>query len=140
MLLTRWDPLREMARFDEDLYAPFRRLFEGSAPRWPLVNVWAGEDDAVLTAELPGMEVGDIEISVLGDTLTLHGTRKSDELKEGGDYHRRERGLGEFTRTLQLPFRVEASKVNATMSRGVLRVALPRAAEDKPRKIAIKAA
>jgi HSP20 family protein len=58
---------------------------------------------------------------------------------EGATYHRRERGQGTFTRSLQLPFLVEADKVDATFEKGVLHIFLPRAEADKPKKIAVKA-
>jgi HSP20 family protein len=104
------------------------------------MNVWAYEDGAVVTAELPGVNTEDIDISVVGDTLTLTGSRQPDELKEDETYHRRERGYGRFTRAFQLPFQVEADKVEAIFEQGVLHISLPRAEADKPKKIAIKTA
>jgi len=59
-------------------------------------------------------------------------------LNEGESYHRQERGSGSFTRTVRLPFRVEADKVSAKYERGILQITLPRAEEDKPKKIQIK--
>jgi HSP20 family protein len=84
------------------------------------------------------VDPGDIEISVRDDTLTLRGSRKAVELEEGTTYHRRERGSGAFARTVELPFRVEGGKVEATFEKGVLKISLPRAEEDKPKKITIK--
>jgi HSP20 family protein len=104
------------------------------------MNVWAYEDGAVVTAELPGVNTEDIDISVVGDTLTLTGSRQPDELKEDETYHRRERGYGRFTRAFQLPFPVESDKVEAIFEKGVLHISLPRAEADKPKKIAIKTA
>ena len=106
---------------------------------YPAMNVWTNEDGAVVTAELPGVEPDNINIAVTGDTLTLKGSRTPEELKEGEQYHRRERGHGQFTRTFQLPFQVEAEKVEANFEKGVLSITLPRAEAEKPRKIAIKA-
>jgi HSP20 family protein len=103
------------------------------------MNVWANPDGAVVTAELPGVNPEDIDVSVVGETLTLTGSRTPEELKEGEKYHRRERGQGKFTRTFQLPFPVEADKVEAVFEKGVLHISLPRAEADKPKKISIKA-
>jgi HSP20 family protein len=103
------------------------------------MNVWTNEEGGVVTAELPGVDREDIDISVQDDTLTLRGTRKRDEPEEGGTYHRRERGTGAFARTVQLPFRVEAGEVEATFESGVLNITLPRAEEDRPKRIAVKA-
>jgi HSP20 family protein len=109
-----------------------------AAPSYPAMNVWTNEDGGIVTAELPGVDPGDIEISVRDDTLTLRGSRKAVELEEGTTYHRRERGSGAFARTVELPFRVEGGKVEATFEKGVLKISLPRAEEDKPKKITIK--
>jgi HSP20 family protein len=77
---------------------------------------------------------------VVGDTLTLSGTRRPDELQEGERYHRRERTSGHFSRTFQLPFRIEDKQVEAVFEKGVLHISLPRAEADKPKKIAVKMA
>jgi len=77
---------------------------------------------------------------VVGDTLTLKGSRQPDKLQDGEKYHRRERNYGDFSRTFQLPFHVEADKVEAIFEKGVLHLSLPRAEVDKPKKIAVKAA
>ena len=138
-----WSPWREMARLRRDmnrLFAPMPTGYVGDvAPTYPAMNVWTDEDGAIVTAELPGVAAEDIDVSVVGDTLTVKGSRQPDELEEGGTYHRRERRYGTFTRALQLPFQVEAGQVEATFGNGVLRVSLPRAEEDKPKKIAVKA-
>jgi HSP20 family protein len=107
---------------------------------FPTLNVWENEDGLLLTAELPGLDVNDIEISVVGDTLTLNGERRENELPEGVKYHRRERGYGKFSRTVQLPYRIESNDVVAHFLNGVLTVTLPQAAADKPRKITVKSA
>jgi HSP20 family protein len=93
----------------------------------------------MVTAELPGVTVEDINISVTGDTLTLTGTRQRAEMAEGNTYHRQERGYGQFSRSLQLPFRIDANGVEATFRNGVLSITLPRAEEDKPKKINVNA-
>lgn len=135
-------PWREMDRLRRQMnrlladWPRWSRL--SAAPCYPAMNVWTNAESAVVTAELPGVDPEDIDISVQDDTLTLRGTREQDEVPEGATYHRRERGCGTFTRALRLPFRVEADGVEAAFKNGVLRVTLPRAEEDKPKKIAIK--
>jgi HSP20 family protein len=64
----------------------------------------------VVTTELPGIDPSKLEISVLGDTLTLKGNREESKVDEGRTFHRRERGFGAFNRTVQLAFRVDGSK------------------------------
>jgi len=89
--------------------------------------------------EMPGIDPKDVDISVLGDELTLKGKVNVKELKKGTVYLRRERTTGDFSRTLKLPFRVEAGAVKASYRNGVLRLSVPRAQEEKPRKIAVEA-
>lgn len=125
---------REMNRLF-DTYTPTRQR---PAPGYPAMNIWANEEGLSLTAEVPGVRSEDIDISVVGETLTLTGERKPDELKEGARYHRQERGYGRFTRSIQLPFPVNVNKVEATFRNGILNVNLPRAEQDKPKKIAVK--
>jgi HSP20 family protein len=120
-----------------DAYYPSRMR---SAPGYPAMNVWASEDGLTINAEVPGVSAEDIDISVVGETLTLTGERKMDELKESSRYHRQERGYGKFTRSIQLPFPVDVSQVDASFVNGVLSIDLPRAEEDKPKKIAVKSA
>lgn len=129
------------------LQSEMNRLFEvyypnrvRQAPSYPALNVWANDEGLKVTAEVPGVSPDDIDISVVGDMLTLSGTRKNDELDENARYHRQERGYGDFTRSLQLPFPVDVNKVEATFHNGLLMVAMPRAEEDKPRKITVKSA
>jgi len=118
------------------------QLFRGSTMgrrEFPAVNVWTNNDDAVLTAELSGINPDNLEITVKDDTVTLKGERVLPELKEGRQYLRRERGQGRFTRSFALPFRVQADAVNARYRNGMLEIRLPRAEADKARRIAIKA-
>ena len=128
----------------ERLRREMNRLFgsvptRGSAaPNYPAMNVWANEDGAIVTAELPGIDPDEIDISVTGDTLTLTGSRMPEELGEDEIYHRRERIHGRFTRTFQLPFEVEAKDVEAVYQKGVLHITLPRSEADKPQKITVK--
>jgi len=102
---------------------------------YPAMNVWMNDEGVVVTAELPGCSPDNIDITVVGDTLTVKGKRTEEELPEGAVYHRRERSCGSFSRGFTLPFEVEASGVDATFEQGVLRITLPRAEADKPRRI-----
>jgi len=138
------NPWREIERMQREMDHLTNGLayFSGPrvAPSFPAMNVWLNEEGAVVTAELPGVNPEDIDISVVGETLTLTGSRQPAELKDGEKYHRRERGYGKFTRTFQLPFGVEADKVEAKFDKGILHIFLPRAEVEKPRKIAVKTA
>jgi HSP20 family protein len=113
-----------------------------SAPinAYPAMNLYTGDEGVILTAELPGLEPDELEITVLGETLTLSGSRNMEDVEEDVKYHRRERGQGHFTRTVELPFHVNSEGVEAKFKNGVLHVVLPRAEEDKPRKISVNPA
>ena len=135
-----WRDLARLQRQMDRLYRGAPR-FEGTAaaPAYPALNVWLNEDGAMVTAELPGIEPDDIDISVVGETLTVRGSRTAEELPEGAAYHRRERGHGRFSRTFQLPFPIATDDVDASFANGVLTIMLPRHEADKPRRIEVKA-
>lgn len=109
-------------------------------PGFPAVNVWQGDDAVAITAEIPGVDPSEIDISVKDNVLTISGERKAPQVPEGARWHRNERGYGKFTRAVRLPFVASDDKVEARMTNGVLRIVVGRPEEDKPRKIEIKAA
>lgn len=105
-------------------------------PTYPAFNLWTDDGEAVLTSELPGVKTEDLEITVSGKEVTIHGSRTSETFEKGGSV-RRERPDGNFERTFVLPYSINAAGVQAKFANGVLRITLPRAESDKPRKIAI---
>jgi HSP20 family protein len=126
---------REMDKLFND-YSPHRIQTTTS---YPAINVWANEDSAIITAEIPGVKKDELEINVTGDTLTVSGDRIPDDLPADAHYHRRERTYGEFSRSIQLPYTVDVDQVSAIFTNGVLEVILPRIEAEKPKKISIKA-
>lgn len=132
------DPLREMHRLRQEMNQVFSTLDHPLGEEFPAVNAWLGQEDIVISAELPGVDPAKVDISVVGDTLTISGFRETEPLKEGESYHRQERRHGRFSRSLQLPFHVEAGKVEAKYDKGILQMTLPRAEADKPRKISVQ--
>jgi HSP20 family protein len=131
--------LPEIQRLQRDMNRLFVGMPKAVGQEHPAVNVWGGEHDYILTAELPGVDSARLDISVVGDTLTFSGSQDLESLKEGEAYHRQERSGGRFSRTMQLPFQIDAEKVTAKYEKGILKITLPRAVADKPLKIAIKA-
>jgi len=130
-----------------DLHKEMNRLFSSylsnrpqTAQSFPALNIWVNEDEAQVTAEIPGVSLDELEISVINNTLTLKGDRKEEDIPDGASCYRQERGTGLFTRSLELPFKVDSEHVEAVFQKGVLKVTLPRAEEDKPKKISVKAA
>lgn len=136
----RWDPWRELDRMQREISSVFTLPRARRVAAFPPLNIHSGDDDVIITSEIPGIDPADVDLSVTGDTLTIKGTRKPLEVKEGETWHRRERGSGDFFRTVQLPYNVEAGKVQAEYVNGVLKIVLPRAEADKPRKISVKPA
>lgn len=143
-----WREIRRMEREMERMEREMDRLFEAFFPRrrrffeveFPPMNVWTNPEGAVVTVELPGVNPEQIEVSVVGDTLTLRGKRVAEDLPEGARYQRRERFQGEFARSLQLPFTIDADHVEAQYENGILTITLPRAEADKPKRITVQAA
>ena len=131
---------REMDRLQREMNRIMERPGDGLRGEFPPLNIWANEENAMITAEVPGINIDELDISVVGDSLTLSGSRA---LEADGDeehtYHRRERWQGNFSRTIQLPFRINVENVDATFENGILRVVLPRAEADKPQRISISA-
>jgi HSP20 family protein len=128
------DPWKEFERLNRMISG----LVSGPRYEFPPVNTWIDTDAAVVTAELPGLEADDIQISVVGKSLTIRGERKAEEAGENDVCYRRERWSGKFSRTIELPFNIQADAVEAKFSRGVLSIRLPRAEAEKPKKIEIK--
>ena len=113
--------------------------FEGrsQARRYPALNIWEDDDKLYAEAEVPGLSMEQIEVLVVGDELTIKGHRKEHD-GQSQSYHRRERGTGEFSRTIVLPFPVNQDKVEATLRDGVLTLTMPKAESARPRKITVK--
>ena len=131
------DPFRELRRLQDEMDRRLAgRLPHAAGGGFPAVNVYAGPDGIAVVAELPGVEKDDLEVQAHRDTLTLRGTRRPAAEREEA-YHRRERRSGPFTRSIQLPYRIDPERIEAQLENGVLRLSLPRPEEDKPRRIAV---
>jgi HSP20 family protein len=110
-----------------------------SARVFPALNVWEQADELFVEAELPGLKPDNIDIAVEGDVLTIKGER-GDATPDGAAWHRRERGVGAFSRVLKLPTPVDAGRVQANFRDGVLTITLPKSEAAKPRKIQVASA
>ncbi len=142
--IQRWDPFGELMRLHDEVSnvlettgwgLPFLAERSGSFPR---VNIWTDDNQSMLNAEVPGVDLKDLDVTVVGTTLTLKGERKPAREVASERHYRRERGYGRFGRSVQLPHKVDVEKVDASLENGILTVRLPKAAEVKPRKIAVK--
>lgn len=136
---TVWNPWMEMQRLHDDMQRYFGSTDASAEVEYPEIALWAGEKGARLSARLPGLDPKDIDVSVVGDTLTLRAVRPTVELEKGQTWHRRERATGRSVRTVQLPHAVDTERVRATYDNGILEVELPRTAQETPRRIQVTA-
>lgn len=145
MSLMRWQPFEELMSLREAM----DRLFEESIV-WPrswlapaaqsfATDIYETKDDVVVKASLPGVKPEDIDVSVVGDTLTIKGEVKEEKEVKEQNYIRKERRFGSFCRSFTLPVSVNPDKATAEFENGVLTLTLPKAEEVKPKSIAIKA-
>jgi HSP20 family protein len=102
----------------------------------PAMNVWEERDALRAELEVPGVKNADIELSVVGNELSLR-VERPDEAARGQTHHRRERPTGAFARVVRLPVEVDAERVEAQLRDGVLTITLPKAESAKPRKIEV---
>ena len=149
VMLTRWNPTTDTANlahgmerlFDEMLGRGMWRTGEERPLRgsWvPAINILEREDSMVITADLPGLQAEDVEVTVEEGTLSIRGERKLEEAAEGETYHRVERLYGAFERTFTLPNSVDVNKIEARFSHGEMILTLPKREESKPRSVKIK--
>ncbi|PKN17734.1 MAG: Hsp20/alpha crystallin family protein [Deltaproteobacteria bacterium HGW-Deltaproteobacteria-6] len=132
------DAMPEMLNLQREVNRLFSNVGQKSPQDYPAVNIWEKDGIAVVTAELPGIDPEKMDISVLGDVVTLSGTALQETFTQGETYLRQERGIGSFKRNIQLPFQVNAQAVEARYEKGILTVMLPRIKEDLPKKIKIQ--
>ena len=104
------------------------------------VEVYEADDELKVVAELPGVEEKDVAVELAGNVLTIKGEKKAEQERKEEGYHLAERRYGSFSRSLQLPYEVEADKVQASFKDGVLTVTMPKPAEQQPKRIEVKKA
>lgn len=141
MFWSRSNPIARRDTFDNQLDL-FNRFLGGPGfqhSSFPAFNIWSDDDGAVITSELPGVDMQDLDITVSGNNITVKGSRSEGEAENGSQRVRRERPSGTFERSFELGFQIDAAKVEAKMANGVLEISLPRAENDKPRKIGVVA-
>jgi len=141
------NPLSDLRRLERDLDWIFGDLLEGrrglaaSQGQYTIpVSLWADRERVRAAFRLPGVQQEDVDVSVIDNELTvraqLPGTSECDDAR----WIHRERPTGEVARSVELPFAVDAEKVEARMENGVLLVDLPRPEKEKPRRIQISRA
>jgi len=138
-----WSPFFDVEKTLNEMDRIFsvvgRPLNLRSVPRgtFPAVNVYEQGSQTVLVAEMPGVRKEDVELTVVGDSVSLQG-RREEQPGENEQFYRRERPMGSFARTVTLPAAVNPDKVKAEYHDGVLRITMEKAEEAKSRKVEIK--
>ena len=143
-LLTRFDPFRDVSRFQEEM----SRLFDerlGTVPAeslgWtPACDIFEDGDEVIVRAALAGVSPKDVDIRYENGVLTLKGERRMEKEDKKENYHRVEMSYGSFTRTFALPATIDAEKIRAEAKDGILSVHLPKKLEAKPKAIQVKVA
>jgi HSP20 family protein len=130
---TYYDMPRNLDSFFEELWRPSSLSQRRVA--YPPVNISETEGELIVTSEIPGMDTGDVELTLNEKSLVIRGTKKN----EIGNYYRQERPTGSFQRIINLNVAVQADGIKASMKDGLLRVVLPKAKESRPMTISIDA-
>jgi HSP20 family protein len=131
---------REMNRLFDDFFGrdfgiePFR----GPGQWVPALDVSESDKAVLVKAELPGLDVKDVEVSIAGNVLTLRGEKKEEKEEKAKNYHRVERSYGAFERAVQLPCPVKGDLVQATFKNGILTVELPKSEEVRSKSVKIR--
>ena len=143
--ITRWEPstgltsLRQaMDRLFEDSFIRPSRLWTGLVGEEPAMDIYQTDKDVVVKASLPGINPGEVDISITGDILTIKGEHKEEQEVKEADYFRKELSYGTFHRSMTLPVAVKAEKADASFENGVLTITLPKVEEAKPKQIKVK--
>lgn len=133
MRLTLWDPFKELMALQRALDS----AFTSAKITYPPVDVVEKEDKVQVIATLPGVDKESLDLTILGDTLTIAGEKKPS-VQEGITYIRRERPFGKFRKLIDLPFSVDQEKITATYNNGILTVTMAKAESAMPKHIKVE--
>ncbi|HOX40313.1 MAG TPA: Hsp20/alpha crystallin family protein [Candidatus Brocadiia bacterium] len=136
-----------MVKLQREMNQLFNEFFEGwNLPTFsthdvsltPTVDVAESEKEVKVTAELPGIDEKNVDISVVGNALTISGEKKEEKEEKGQTYHRIERTYGSFSRTVPLPAEVDEENTRAVYKNGILTITLPKVEQARRRRIEVK--
>jgi HSP20 family protein len=137
MSLSHFDPFTNLRMF-EDAFSRYLSEPQGNRPWSPAVDIYETENELVLKADLPEVELQDIDVRVENQTLTISGERKFERKDNEKGYHRIERSYGNFQRSFAVPNTFDTEKIGASFKNGVLTVSLPKREAAKPRQIKVE--
>ena len=111
----------------------------GEDTKWvPAFDISETNKEYIVTAEMPGIDVKDVDIALTEGILSVKGEKRNETEDKGEDYHRIERRYGSFHRSFRIPGRVESDKVDATYKDGILKLTLPKVKDSETKKIDVK--
>jgi len=145
MNLVKWNPAKDLFMLNrrlekllDDDFFRFPSLFSGEEKIWsPQVDIYEDDKKILLKAELPEIDLKDVEIKLKDNSLILKGERKFDNELKKENFYRLERSYGSFKRQFSIPSYVDKDKVKASYKDGILQIQLPKKKEAKPKKIDI---
>jgi HSP20 family protein len=144
MVVTRWEPLKDLMALQERMNKLFDETFSRGAQdvdvgAWsPPVDILEQGDEIIIKMEIAEVDQKAIDIKVEGNALTIKGERQLEEGTKREDYLRLERPFGAFSRSFSLPTTVDLGKVKASQKDGILRIVLPKKEETKPKQIKVE--
>ena len=137
MSLSHFDPLANLRSF-EDAFTRMLTEPQTNRPWAPAVDIYETENELVLKADLPDVDLKDIDVRVENQTLTIAGERKFEQQDSASGYHRIERSYGKFSRSFAVPNAFDTDKIGAEYRNGVLSVTLPKKEAAKPRQVKVE--
>ena len=142
MSVSRWDPFQDLLAIQDEMNQVFGRARQGQGQGggrvWaPALDISERTDAYLVTVELAGVKLDDLEITLEDGLLTIQGERQFTSESSEQQFHRVERSSGAFRRSITLPAHVVAADVEASMEDGVLRILVPKAEEAKPKRIQV---
>ncbi len=152
MLRTQWDPFEDLRGAQDELnqmspalahalglHGQRQAAAAASTPAWvPALDISERKDAYLITVELPGVELDDVQITMEGNLLSIQGERHVANDSSEQQFHRIERRYGTFRRSITLPDHVMTDAVQATAGGGVLQIIVPKAEEAKPKRIQVR--
>lgn len=135
-------PFQELESMRHQMDNFLNRVSESGMPSlhagvFPSINLTEDQNNYYIRAELPGISADDLDIQATGKNLSISGERKIKPEKNNVRYHRKEREAGKFSRAISLPGDIDADGVSASLTNGILKVAVPKAEKAKPKQIKI---
>ena len=137
MSLSHFDPLANLRLF-EDAFTRLLTEPQANRPWSPSVDIYETENELVLKADLPDVELKDVDVRVENQTLTIAGQRQFEKADAAKGYHRIERNYGSFVRSFSVPNTFDTETIAAEFKNGVLSVTLPKKEAAKPRQVKVE--